>query len=165
MFTITVKLDEKVSTSSQYENRCAGMFLEQSNIEVTSAEELVTKAKGLFELARRVVDEQLGRSAKVPEPKPAPPNGNGSNGNGHAPQGNGHSGNGNGKSYGRPAAGSEPTPKQRQFLRKIAKDRDLGPETVAQICKRITGVDPRQLDKVGMSKLIEGLLAEQPAAA
>lgn len=167
MLTITVKLDEKRSTTSQYENRTAGVVLEASNLEIASPEDVLKKSAEMFALAQRAVDEQFNGGAKAPEPKPAPSNGNGSNGNGHAPQGNGHSGNGNGsgKSYGRPAPGSEPTPKQRQFLRKIAKDRDLGPQTIADICRRITGQDPRNLDKASMSKLIEGLLAEQPAAA
>lgn len=43
-------------------------------------------------------------------------------------------------------------------------DRNLGPESIRDICRRILGKDPRGLDKQDMSKLIEGLLAEQAAA-
>jgi hypothetical protein len=166
MLTITVKLDEKRSTTSQYENRTAGVVLEASNLEIASPEDVLKKSAEMFALAQRAVDEQFNGGAKAATTPPVPSNGNGSNGNGHS-QGNGHSGNGNGngRSYGRPAQGSEPTPKQRQYLRKIAKDRDLGPQTIADICRKITGQDPRTLDKAGMSKLIEGLLADQPAAA
>ncbi len=156
MFTITVKLDEKVSTSSQYENKTCGVFLEQSNIEVASPEELLQKARDLFHLARKAVDEQLGGAAKAPAPQPVPSNG--ADGNGHPAQDNG-----NGRrSYGRPQ--DAPSPKQRAFLAKLARQRKLGPESIRDMAVRMVGKDPRVFTKQDMSKFLEALLAAEQAA-
>lgn len=164
MLTITVRLDEKISTSSQYENRTAGVMLEASNLELSTPDQVLAKSAELFSLARKAVDEQLKPQAPK-EPGAEGHLGNGSKWNGHPPSngGNGHSnGNGNGRSYGRPAV--EPTPKQRTLLRKLAKDRNLGPESIRAICQRIVGKDPRSLDRKDMSRLIEGLLSQEQAA-
>src|SRR5690349_14656968 len=141
MLTITVKLDEKRSTTSQFENRTAGVVLEVSNLEIALPEEVLKKSAELFALAQKAVDEQFNGGTKVPAPtpKPAPSDGNGScgSGNGHAPLGSGHSGsgNGNGKSYGRPQ--DAPSPKQKAFLAKLAKQNRLGPESIREMAVRL----------------------------
>ena len=125
----------------------------------------------LFRVAKEALDRQLGGNgsapaAKTPEPTPVPSIGNGSNGNGHsaATAGNGHgNGQGNGrKSYGRPL--DPPTPKQRSLLRSVAKRRNLGPETIRDLCVRVVGKDPKDFTKVDMMKLLNHLLQKQEAA-
>jgi len=172
MLTITVRLDEKRSTTSQYENRTAGVVLEASNLEISTPEDVLKKSAEMFALAQKAVDEQFNGGTKAPESKPAPSNGNGGNGNGHAPQGNGHSGNGSGngngsgsgsgKSYGRPQ--DAPSPKQKAFLAKLAKQNRLGPESIREMAVRLTGKEPKDFSKQDMSKFIESLLAAEAAA-
>jgi hypothetical protein len=157
MLTITVKLDEKRSTTSQYENRTAGVVLEASNLEIAAPEEVLKKSAEMFALAQSVIDSQFEIGAKAPEPKPAPGNENGSTGNGHS------NGNENGhRTYGRPQDG--PSPKQRAFLAKLAKERKLGPESIRDMAVRVLGKDPRAFTKQDMSKFIESLLAAGQAA-
>jgi hypothetical protein len=161
MFTICARIDSKKSDGN-FGSNAVGIIVTAEHLELKSPAEVAAKADELFRMAREAVDRQVGgdSDANPPTSQPAPS----TNGNGKV-QGNGHS-NGNGtKSYGRPKEGSEPTPKQRSFLHKIAKDRNLGPQTIADICRRIVGKDPRNLDKHDMSKLIEGLLAETTAVA
>jgi len=164
MLTITVRLDEKISTASQYENRTAGVLIEESNLVLHAPVDILKRTSELFALARASISEQLAPSAK------GKPEGNGHNGNGHPPvtgqaplPQDPPSGNRNGRrSHGRPK--DEPTPKQRSFLRKIAKDRNLGPESIRDICRHILGKDPRNLDKQDMSRLNEGLLGVSSAS-
>ena len=160
MLTITVKLDEKRSTTSQYENRTAGVVLEASNLEIASPEDVLKKSAEMFALAQKAVDEQFNGGARVPEskpePQPAPSNGNGSNGNGHSGNGNG-----TGKSYGRPQ--DAPSPKQKAFLAKLAKQNRLGPESIREMAVRLTGKEPKDFSKQDMSRFIESLLAAAAA--
>jgi hypothetical protein len=169
MLTITVRLDEKRSTASQYENRTAGVVIEASGLELHSGAEILAKADALWALAQESVARQFGgngTAASTPEPQPAPSNGNGSNGNGHpaAAAGNGHgNGTGNGRrSYGRPQ--DAPSPKQRAFLAKLARERNLGPESIRDMAVRVTGKEPKVFTKQDMSKFIESLLAAEQAA-
>ena len=157
MLTITVKLDEKRSTTSQYENRTAGVVIEATNLELHTADEILAKADALWKLAQESVARQFAGNGPAPaaEPQPAPGNGNGSNGNGH-------SGNGNGRRYGRPQ--DAPSPKQRAFLAKLARERKLGPESIRDMAVRMVGKDPRVFTKQDMSKFLEALLAAGQAA-
>lgn len=166
MFRILVSIREKRSTATQFENASVGCDIEANNLELNSAEAIVEKTKQLFVLARSAVQQQL--LDVVPEHgRPENANGNGhsdgdghsggggpANGNGHT---NGESKNGNGRSYGRPTP--EPTPKQRVLLQKLAKERNLSAEQVGEIARRELGRPVPQLDKGGMSKLIEILMA------
>src|SRR5262249_26996138 len=155
VFRILVSIREKRSTASQFENCSIGCDIEANNLELPSAEAIVEKTRQLFVLARSAVQQQL--LDVVPERRrpPAadarrPEKGNGhSNGNGHA--------NGNGRSYGRPDP--VPTPKQKMLLSRLAKERGLSPEQVGEIAKRELGRAVPQLDKNGMSRLIEHLMS------
>jgi len=157
MFRILVSVREKRSTATQFENASIGCDIEATNLELNSPEAIVEKAKQLFVLARSAVQQQL--LDVVPEhgqTRPEPSNGNGhANGNGHR---NGDHKNGNGRSYGRPTP--EPTPKQKMLLQKLAKERNLSAEQVGEIARRELGRPVPQLDKHGMSKLIELLMAQ-----
>ena len=169
MFSICARIDSKKSDGN-YGSNAVGIIVTAENLELKSPEEIAAKADELFRLAREAVERQAGGdfASKPPTPQPAPSNGNGSNGNGHAPvaSGNGHgNGQGNGRrSYGRPPQGSEPTPKQRSLLRAIAKRRNLGAETIRDLCQRVVGKDPKDFTKVDMIKLLDHLLQKQEAA-
>jgi hypothetical protein len=150
MFRILVSVREKRSTATQFENASIGCDIEATNLELNSPEAIVEKAKQLFVLARSAVQQQL--LDVVPE------HGQHANGNGQS-NGNGHSsGHGNGRSYGRPTP--EPSPKQKMLLQKLAKERHLSAEQVGEIAKRELGRSVPQLDKNGMSRLIEILMAQ-----
>lgn len=163
MFTITVKYDEKRSTTSQYENVTAGVLIEASHLELSDPETVLKKTATLFELAKSAVRRELGeQSGEAPpaerrddRPPSAPTNGHA---NGNA-SGNGHH-NGNGsRRYGRPDPNTDPTPKQRVLLKKLADERNLGVESVRQICERITGQTIESLDRKGMARLLDGLIS------
>jgi hypothetical protein len=164
MFRILVSIREKRSTNSQFENVALGCDIEANNLELTSAEAIVEKTKQLFVLARSAVQQQL--LSAIPErtaPEPSNGTSHDTNGNGHAngdghSNGNGENKNGNSRSYGRPTP--EPTPKQRVLLQKLAKERHLSAEQVGEISRRELGRPVPQLDKHGMSKLIELLMAQ-----
>lgn len=72
--------------------------------------------------------------------------------------------NGSGRrSYGR--SQDAPSPKQRAFLAKLARERKLGPELIKETIQRLLpGRDAKNLTKQDMSKLIEALLAAGLAA-
>ena len=157
MFRIVVSLREKRSTATQFENVSIGCDIEANNLELTSPEAIVEKTKQLFALARSAVQQQLLDVVhEHGQPAREHVTGNGHNGNGHA-NGNGHQ-NGNGRSYGRPTP--EPTPKQKMLVQRLAKERGLSAEQVGEIARRELGRPVPQLDKHGMSKLIEILMAE-----
>lgn len=167
MFSICARIDSKKSDGN-FGSNAIGLIITAENLEFKTSEEIAAKADELFQLAREAVERQSGGRAvaKTPEPSPAPSNGNGSNGNGQAAvtAGNGHGiapGNGR-KTYGRPQ--DPPTPKQRNLLRGIAKRRNLGPETIRDLCKRVVGKDPKDFTKVDMMKLLVHLLQKQDAA-
>ena len=163
MFRILVSVREKRSTATQFENASIGCDIEANNLELNSAEAIVEKTKQLFVLARSAVQQQL--LDVVPEhgqPRPEHTNGNGHS-NGHSKSdgpvnGNGEQKNGNGRSYGRPTP--EPTPKQKMLLQKLAKERNLSAEQVGEIARKELGRSVPQLDRNGLSKLIEILMAE-----
>ena len=159
MYRIVVSLREKRSTATQYENASVGVDIEASGLELNSPQAILDKSRELFAIARSSVQQQL--LDVVPEHgQPRSENGNGhANGNGYQNgNGNGEHKNGNGRSYGRPTP--EPTPKQKVLLQKLAKERNLSPEKVGEISKRELGRPVPQLDKHGMSKLIEILMAQ-----
>ncbi len=147
MITIRVHLSEKRSTSSQYENATVGAAIEAQNLELVSAEDIARKTRELFQICRGTVQQQLL------EPVPSAER------NGH--EGNGHVSNGNGRrrAFGRPTP--EPTAKQRQFLRQIARERDLDAQTVGETCERVVGVPLRSCTRDDLSKLIDALLEER----
>ena len=167
-FTISVSLNEKRSTASQFENRTAGVVIEAAGLELHSAEQVLAKADELWALAQESVAKQFGGTgpapaAKAPEPHPAPLSGNGSNGHAPAAAGSGH-GNGTGtgrRSYGRPAV--SPSDKQKGFLAKLVRERHLKPETIREICERVAGCRLEQLDRKGFSRLLESLMSEAVA--
>ena len=167
MFTICARIDSKKSDGN-FGSNAVGIIVTAENLELKSPEEIATKADELFRLAREAVERQAGggASGRAPTPQPAPSNGNGSNGHTAAASGNGHgNGTGNGgRTYGRPPQGSEPTVKQRSLLRSIAKRRNLGAETIREICQRVVGKDPKDFTKVDMIKLLDHLLQKQEAA-
>jgi hypothetical protein len=161
VFRILVSIREKRSTATQFENASVGCDIEANNLELNSAEAIVEKTKQLFVLARSAVQQQL--LDVVPEHGRTEHQNGGSNGhangNGHAAEhrnGNGQSG--NGRPYGRPDPA--PTPKQKVLLQKLAKERNLSAEQVGDIAKRELGRAVPQLDKNGMSRLIEILMAQ-----
>jgi hypothetical protein len=151
MFTISVKYDEKRSTTSQYENVTAGVLIEASNLELTDPEAVLKKSAQLFELARRAVQRELAQrmSDAPPERLIEQPVSD----SGHA------STSGNGRRYGRGSPDTDPTPKQKALLHKLARERNLGPESIREICERIAGCPVEHLDRKGMGRLIDGLLA------
>ena len=157
MFRIVVSLREKRSTATQYENASVGVDIEASGLELGSPEAIVGKTRELFAIARSSVQQQL--LDVVPEhgrTENGHANGNGNddrNGNG-----NGAPKNGNGRSYGRPTP--EPTPKQKMLLQKLAKERGLSAEQVGEIARKELGRSVPQLDRNGLSKLIEILMAQ-----
>ena len=163
MFRIVVSLREKRSTATQYENASVGVDIEASGLELGSPEAIVSKTRELFAIARSSVQQQL--LDVVPEHGRSD-NGH-SNGNGHANghdngngngNGNGAQKNGNGRSYGRPTP--EPTPKQKMLLQKLAKERGLSAEQVGEIARKELGRSVPLLDRNGLSKLIEILMAQ-----
>lgn len=165
--TITVRLDEKRSTASQFENRTAGVVIEAAGLELQSPEDILSKADQLWALAQESVARQFGGhgAAQGPAHASASPERNGFSGNGHRDNGhagNGHATNGNGKHHGRPQ--DVATPKQKAFLAKLARERQLGPESIREMALRMTGKDPRVFTKQDMSKFIEALLAPGTAA-
>jgi len=163
MFSICARIDSKKSDGN-FGSNAVGIIVTAEHLELKSPAEVAAKADELFRMAREAVERQVGgdSAAKAPKPQPGPSNGNGSNGNGHAPQGNGHSGSGNGRSYGR--SQDAPSPKQRAFLAKLAKERHLGPESIREMAVRLTGKEPKAFSKQDMSRFIESLLAAEAAA-
>jgi hypothetical protein len=152
VFRIIVSIREKRSTATQFENASVGCDIEANNLELTSPEAIVEKTKQLFVLARSAVQQQL--LSVVPEQRhPVTEHANG-NGNGHAAPKNG-----NGRSYGRPQP--EPTPKQRVLLQKLAKERGLSADQVGEIARRECGRSVPQLDRNGLSKLIDFLMQQE----
>ena len=149
MYRIVVSLREKRSTATQYENASVGVDIEASGLELNSPEAILEKSRQLFAIARSSVQQQL--LDVVPEHTEH------QNGNGHNADSNGNR-NGNGRSYGR--ATPEPTPKQKMLVQRLAKERNLSAEQVGEISKRELGRAVTQLDKHGMSKLIELLMAQ-----
>jgi hypothetical protein len=159
MFRIVVSLREKRSTQSQFENVSVGCDIEADNLELSSPEEIVGKTRQLFQMARSAVNAELLRA--VPERSEAFPMQTSSDTNGRAAHGAGHANghaNGNGRSYGRP--NPEPSAKQKTLLQRLAQERNLSAEQVGEIAKRELGRAVPQLDKHGMSKLIELLMAQ-----
>ena len=151
MFRILVSIREKRSTATQFENASVGCDIEANNLELTSPEAIVEKTRQLFVLARSAVQQQL---LDVVPARPLPPATDEpvrthTSGNGH---------DGNGRSYGRPDPA--PTPKQKMLLSKLAKERNLSAEQVGEISRRELGRPVPQLDKHGMSRLIEILMAQ-----
>ncbi|MCK6479113.1 MAG: hypothetical protein L6R43_02865 [Planctomycetes bacterium] len=159
MFSICARIDSKKSDGN-FGSNAVGIIVTEENLELKSPEEIAAKADELFRVAREAVERQAcgDSAAKAPEPPLVPSNGNGSNGNGTHP-----SGNGNGRRYGRPQ--DSPSPKQRAFLAKLARERKLGPESIKQTIERLLpGRDPKHLTRQDMSMLIEALLAAGQAA-
>jgi hypothetical protein len=155
MLTIRVSVNEKRATNSQFENVAVGADLEATNLECLSPEDVQRRTHELFQLARGAVQRQL--LEMVPERS-------GGNGhaapNGHEPSGqNGHAANGNGRSFGRPQP--EVTTKQKLLLSRIARERNLSAEQVGEIARRECGRNVPQLDRQGMSHLLEALMAEE----
>jgi hypothetical protein len=170
--TIRVHLAEKRSTHSQYENQTIGADIEAQGLELHTPEEIHRKTRELLQIARSAIQAQL--LEHVPS-EPAM-NGNGrptTNGNGNGngrPTTNGHdrhpandnrnsNGNGRRRSYGRPDP--EPTPKQKQFLRQLARERNLDAETVGEICERLVGVPLRSCTRDDLSRLIDAIVEER----
>lgn len=150
MFRIVVSVREKRSTHSQFENASIGCDLEASGLELSSADEIVRRAREMFQMARSAVQAELLHA--VPERRSA-------SGNGHHPEnGNGHR-NGNGRSYGRPQP--EPSPKQRVLLQRIATERGLTAEQVGEVARRELGKSVPQLDRHEMSLLLEHLMERE----
>ncbi len=160
MFRIVVSLREKRSTQSQFENVSVGCDIEADHLELCSPEEILGRARQLFELARSTVYAELARA--VPERSDARDaahpgrNGHG-HANGHGP--NGHGPNGNGRGYGRPSP--EPSAKQKVLLQRLAQERGLSAEDVGDIARREFGRDVPQLDKGAMSRLLDLLMTEE----
>lgn len=161
MFRILVSIREKRSTATQFENASVGCDIEANNLELVSPEAIVEKARQLFLLARSAVQQQLLDvipERRLPPAADEPRNGHHADGrlnsNGHE---NGHQ-NGNGRSYGRPDPA--PTPKQKMLLSKLAKERNLSAEQVGEIARRELGRVVPQLDKNGMSRLIEIVMGQ-----
>jgi hypothetical protein len=160
MFRILVSLREKRSTCSQFENVSVGCDIEADNLELSAPEDILGRARQLFELARSTVDAELARAVpERPDARDAAhphPDGHG-HANGHGPNGTGHDGNGRG--YGRPSP--EPSAKQKILLQRLAEERGLSAEDVGDIARREFGRDVPQLDKGAMSRLLDLLMAEE----
>lgn len=148
MFRIVVSVREKRSTHSQFENASIGCDLEASGLELSSPDDVVRKAREMFQMARSAVQGELLHA--VPE-RPA------ANANGHRHE-NGHR-NGNGRSYGRPQP--EPSPKQRVLLQRLATERGLTAEQVGEVARRELGKPVPQLDRHEMSLLLEHLMERE----
>ncbi len=144
--TIRVHLAEKRSTTSQYENRTIGADIEAAGLELHSAEEIRDKTRELLLVARSAIQSQLLE----------PPVTVAQNGNGREQPRNGHEG--ARRALGRPTP--EPTAKQKQFLRQIARERNLDAETVGEICERLVGVPLRACTRDDLSRLIDALIEE-----
>ncbi len=147
MITIRVNLQETRSTDSQFENLKIGAAIEAQNLELHTPEQVQQRCAELFQLARGAIQRQLL------EPLPSATARTSANGGGKSRGGNGRR-----RSFGRPQP--EPTSKQKQFLRKVARERHLDAETVGQICQRIVGKPVRACNREELSRLIDGLLEE-----
>jgi len=139
--TLRVHVGEKRSPK-QYETISVAADVTAESLEIHTPEEIQQKLRELHMLAGSAVQSQ--RLELMPTTE-APTNGNGHNGNGR-------------KAYGRP--NPEPTAKQKQFLRQLARERNLDAETVGEICERLVGVPLRACTKDDLSKLIDALLEE-----
>lgn len=80
-------------------------------------------------------------------------------GNGNANGNANGTGNGRRRSFGRPDP--EPTAKQKQFLRQIARERNLDAEAVGDICERLVGVPLRSCTRDDLSRLIDAIVEER----